>query len=714
MKIILSIFIFFIFILLNEYCLSQVVIAKTSDSPLIDGRVNDKGWELASVITDFLQREPNEGKPMTEKTEIFILYDANNIYFGIKCYQPVESITAKEMQRGASLPFDDRVHIVLDTYHDGRNAYIFEINPLGAVGDALISENGRRVNSSWEGLFVGKSSITDQGWEAELAIPFKTLSFDKNITGWGLFMNRMIESKQEWGSWPVANINMPEYAVSDAGVITGIEGITQGIGLDITPYALTRLDSRRGETPKYKLNGGTDIYYQITPGLKASLSINTDFAETEADTRQINLTRFSIRLAEKRNFFLDGANLFTFGFEGFLTEAPSGKLNPFFSRRIGIDSEGLSVPINYGVKLIGRVDNWNIGMMHMNEKSDPGNLNFSVGRISYNIGQLSSVGMISTFGNAINESQNSVVGLDVNLATSRFMGNKTAAIMMHGIKSKTENMNGKDAAWGILLNYPNDLINFLLGHQEIGENFFAGMGFVPRTNIRESWGKLTIGPRLNVFGIRQYSFGGSFDYVTNFANVMQSKSFTINPVGIRFNSGDMITYTMEYVYEFLENDFNIYSDYIIPAKAYSWWENSFSLSTAGSRDLYGGVSYTTGKFYTGDKNSASLRLNWKVSVPLFIGGSISRNKVNLQEGNFTTDIFQFNANFLFSPNITLYNYLQFDSQSDTAGMQTRFRWILKPGDEVILVWNSGYSRSDERFIMSENAVRLKLKYNIRF
>jgi len=714
MKTILSIFFIFIFIFAHEYCLSQVVIPKTSDSPLIDGRVNDKCWESASVITDFLQREPNEGQPMTERTEIFILYDANNIYFGIKCYQPVESITAKEMQRGASLPFDDRVHIVLDTYHDGRNAYIFEVNPLGAVGDALISQNGRQVNSSWEGLFVGKSKITDQGWEAELAIPFKTLTFDRNINSWGLFMNRMIESKQEWGSWPVANINMPEYAVSDAGIITGIEGITQGIGLDIAPYALTGMDSKRGESAKYKLNGGTDIYYQITPGLKASLSVNTDFAETEADTRQINLTRFSIRLAEKRNFFLDGANLFTFGFEGFRTEAPSGKLNPFFSRRIGIDSDGLSVPINYGVKLVGRVNNWNIGMIHMNEKGDPGNLNFSVGRISYNIGQLSSIGMISTFGNAINEFQNRLVGLDLNLATSRFMGNKTASIMMHGIKSKTENKNGKDVSWGVLLNYPNDLINLLLGYQEIGENFVAGIGFVPRTNIKESWGHLTIGPRINAFGIRQYSFGGSFDYVTNFANVMQSKSFSINPVGIRFNSGDMITYNLEYVYEFLENDFNIYSDYIIPAKEYSWWENQFSLSTAGSRDLYGGVNYTIGKFYTGDKNSVSLRLNWKVSVPLFVGGSVSRNKINLHEGSFTTDIFQFNANFLFSPNITLYNYLQYDSQSNTAGLQTRFRWIIKPGDEIILVWNSGYSKSDKRFIMSENAVRLKLKYNIRF
>ena len=714
MKIFISISIFFLFIFPNEHCLSQIVIPKISNPPVIDGKVNDSVWESAALITDFLQREPNEGKPLTEKTEVFIAYDTHNIYFGIKCYQPPESITAKEMQRGASLPHDDRVHIILDTHHDGRNAYFFEINPLGSIGDAIASENGRQINRNWEGLFFGKSSITDQGWEAELAIPFKTLTFDKNNSSWGLFMNRMIESKQEWGSWPVANINAGEVAISDAGAITGIEGISQGIGLDIAPYLITGLDAERGENINYKFNGGADMYYQITPGLKASLSINTDFAETEADTRQINLTRFNIRLNEKRNFFLDGANLFNYGMEGRRTEPPSGKFNPFFSRRIGIDSEGASVPINYGAKLVGRINKWNIGMMHINEKSDPGNSNFSVAKVSHNIGQLSSIGMITTFGNAISKAQNRVAGLDLNLATSRLFGNKNAALILYGIKSKTEDLNGNDASWGALLNYPNDLLNFQFGHQQIGENFFAGLGFVPRTGIKESWGKLTIGPRLNAFKIRQYSFGGSFNYVTDFRNTMQSQSFMINPLGIRFNSGNILTYEIEYKYEFLENDFHIYSDYIIPANEYYWWENKFSFTTAGSRDLYGIAAYTTGHFFTGRKNSIELKLNWKVFVPVFIGGSVSRDNVSLPEGNFTADIFQFNANFLFSPNITLYNFLQFDSQSNTAGLQTRFRWILKPGDEIILVWNSGYSKPNDRFVMNENAVRLKLKYNIRF
>lgn len=694
---------------------SQITIPKALHPPSIDGRVTDPAWEGAAVASGFKQREPHEGQPMTDSTRVFILYDENYIYFGIKCYQDPSTISAKEMQRGASLPYDDRVHIVLDTYLDGRNAFVFEVNPLGSVGDLIVSNNGRTRNQSWEGLFEGKSKITDKGWEAELAIPFKTLSFDANKNSWGLFMNRFIPSRNEWGSWPVASLNSAEYAVSDAGVITGLDGITQGIGLDISPYVLAGSDSRLGEHATYKANAGVDLFYQITPRMKASVTLNTDFAETEADTRQINLTRFSIRLAEKRNFFLDGSTMFNFGLEGGRnTEAPSGKLSPFFSRRMGISEQGEAIPIIYGAKFISRLNKWNIGVLHVSEDRDFGNTYSSVARITRNIGEQSSVGIISTYGNSFGETSNIVAGADLNLATSKFLGNKTLNYVIHGIKSFTHEVTDNDFSWGTVLSYPNDLINFLAGYQQIGNNFFTGLGFVPRSNIREYWGSLTIGPRIGVLGIRQFTAGGSFDYVTSFTGKMQSQSFSITPAGLRFNSGERFTYKLSYIYEYLNRDFNIYSSFIIPANEYKWWENSLSFSTSGSRDLYGSMAWSSGKFYTGHKNSIDLALNWKVFVRLFVGGSYSTDMVRLPEGSFSADILEFNLNFLFSPNITLYNYLQYDSKSKTAGLQTRFRWILKPGNEVLFVWNSGYSSPEERFILDANALRLKIKYNFRF
>ncbi|MFY0650706.1 MAG: carbohydrate binding family 9 domain-containing protein [Cyclobacteriaceae bacterium] len=693
---------------------SQVTVPRTATPPTIDGRVDDPIWNTAALIDDFFQREPSQGAPLTEKTEVFILYDSDNIFFGIRCYQEPETIAAKEMLRGARLPFDDRMHIVLDTYMDGRNAFFFEVNPLGSVGDALVSENGRKVNTSWEGLFIGKSALTDFGWSAELAIPFKTLSFNPETESWGLFMNRMLETKQEWGSWPVANINMPEMAVSDAGVITGLKGITQGIGLDVAPFAITGLDDAKGVGTDYQYNGGLDIYYRLTPRLKSSISFNTDFAEIEADSRQINLSRFSIRLPEKRNFFLDGADMFSFGLEGRRTEPPSGKLTPFFSRILGLDEQGVAIPINFATKISGRVDNWNIGVLHVNERRESGNSNSSIARISYNLGQLSSIGMITTYGNAKAKSENLVTGVDLNLVTSNFRENKRASLMLYGIKSSTPDLEGKNTAWGALITYPNDFLDFRLGHQQIGENFEAGLGFVPRTGIKEYWGNLAIGPRINKLGIRQISTGGRFDYVTNFQGHLQSKAFAIEPIEIRFNSGDSFEYTISSRSENLIEDFNIYSDLIIPTGDYEWWESKFELETSGARDIFGELSYTIGNFFTGNKKSTNLSIRWKIAIPIFIGTELNFDSVTLPEGSFRADIYQFNANILFSPNITLYNLFQFDSQSNTAGLQTRFRWILKPGNEILFVWNSGYSKVGERLSMSENSSRIKFKYNIRF
>ncbi len=711
-----SLFIIIIFLVSGGLLFSQKTIGvqKTEIPPVINGRVDDDCWKSASSISEFFQREPAEGEPMTEKTEVFITFDANNIYFGIKCYQDPETISAKEMIRDGDTGSDDRVHIVLDTYLDHRNAFYFRVNALGGIQDALHSQNGNVINNNWNGLWTGKAKITGEGWEAEVAIPFKSIGFNKNSDQWGLRINRYISKKREFGSWPNGNLNSNKFQLTDAGIIEGLKGITQGIGLDIAPYLISGFDSKKDISTKYKINGGVDAYYQVTPSLKASLSINTDFAETEADSRQINLTRFSLRLHEKRNFFLDGSNYFYFGIEGKGIEPPSGKMSPFFSRTIGLNSEGLPIPVNYGAKLTGHINNWNIGMLHVSDDRDYGNTHFTVARVNRNIGQQSSIGMISTFGNSYDSTSNMVGGLDIKLASSKFRGNKNISLVLFGLKSVSDKIHGKDFSWGGTFSYPNDLINFRLGHVQIGENFVAGLGYVPRTNIKETFGSLTIGPRLNKWGIRQVLFGGEFDYIIDFSNKLQTREMSVSPIGIRFESGEMLSYNIINKYDFLDKDFNIYSDYVIPAAEYSWWENQYTFTSEASRKVYGKILYGSGNFYTGRQNFLELTANWKVFVHLFIGGTYTTNMVKLPEGDFTADIFQFNANILFSPDLTLYNYLQYDSESEVVGLQSRFQWILKPGNEILLVWNSGYTKPLERYQLNESAMRLKLKYNIRF
>ena len=687
---------------------------RVTNPPTIDGHINEAVWDRAFQIDEFVQREPNPGEPVSEKTIVSVCYDKNYLYFAVKCFDDPKKITAKEMARDVSLGNDDRVQIILDTYLDHRNGYWFQIGPRGSIGDALISENGASMNKEWDALWTGKSSINSEGWEAELAIPFKTIGFDPEKTVWGMKLIRNIKRKLEASYWPVANLNTHRFQISDSGLLEGLEGITQGIGLDVSPYVIGGMNTKRGEKTKFQADGGLDLFYQITPRLKASLSINTDFAETEVDDRQINLTRFNLYFPEKRDFFLDGSNYFKFGIEGDDNNSYRNSIAPFFSRRLGLDNSGNMLPVRYAVKLTGTQNNWNIGMMHISDQRDYGNSQLSVGRISRNLGRQSSIGVIGTMGNAVSTDENLVGGIDLKLATSRFQKNKNLAFTMFGMISDSPGKKDNNTSWGADLAYPNDFLFFGLGHFEVAENFVAGIGFVPRTNIKASYGNFSVGPRPGKWGILQFKSGAGFNYVTNFDNLLVTREFKLSPLGIRFKSGEEFSYSLNQQYEFLTKDFNIFPGFVIPKSDYTFWYQNILLTSAGSRNLAGAVSIGSGNFYNGQRNDMKLTVNYKVAVPLFIGGNYSINHVSLPEGDFTARIYQMNLNILVSPTITLYNYFQYDNASEKVGWQSRFQWILKPGNEIILAWTSGWSQPEERFVMNESALRLKLKYNIRF
>jgi len=687
---------------------------RVTTPPTIDGHINDPAWDQAFKIDQFFQREPNPGEAVSEKTVVSICYDNNYLYFAVKCYDHPKKITAKEMARDVSLGNDDRVQIILDTYLDHRNGYWFQIGPRGSIGDALISENGASMNKEWDALWTGKASINSEGWEAELAIPFKTIGFDPAKTVWGMKLIRNIKRKLEASYWPVANLNTHRFQISDSGLLEGLEGITQGIGLDLSPYVIGGMNTRRGEKNKSHVDAGLDMFYQITPKLKASLSINTDFAETEVDDRQINLTRFNLYFPEKRDFFLDGSNYFKFGIEGDDNNPYRNSITPFFSRRLGLDNNGNMIPVKYAAKITGQQKNWNIGMMYISDERDYGNSHLSVGRISHNLGAQSSIGVIGTWGNTLSNVDNLVGGIDLKLATSRFQKNKNLAFTMFGLLSDTPGKKDNNTSWGADITYPNDFLFFSLGHYEVGENFVAGIGFVPRNNIKASYGSFSLGPRPGKLGILQIKSGAGFNYLTNFDNVMVTRELKVSPLGIRFKSGEEFTYSLNQQYEFLAKDFPIFSGFIISKAEYTFWYQNVLLTSAGSRNLAGIVSIGTGDFYNGRRNDLKVTVNYKVAVPLFVGANFTQNNVMLPEGNFTAKIYQFNANILFSPSITLYNYFQYDNATEKMGWQSRFQWILKPGNEIILAWTSGWSQPIGHFLMDESALRLKLKYNIRF
>ena len=582
--------------LLIAVCLSTITITNlfsqpeikavfTENPPVIDGLVNDDVWKNAALINELFQREPNPGMAVSEKTEFYFLYDHNNLYVGIHCFDNPKGITAKEKARDVSLGDDDRIQVILDTYLDGRSGYWFQIGPRGSIGDALINENGKDFNKSWDGLWDGKAQITENGWDGELIIPFKTMGFKKENSTWGLKLIRYIKRKSESSYWPATSLDANRFQISDAGRITGLTEITQGIGLDIIPYITSGIIKETGLNPKPVLNGGLDVFYHITPSLKAAVTVNTDFAQTEVDAKQINLTRFSLFFPEKRDFFLDGANYFTFGINGDSDNPQSTQMIPFFSRRIGLDAEGNPVKIKYGGKFTGKIGNWNLGVLHIKDNNQWDNPGYTVGRISRNIGKQSSIGFIGTNGNAFADQNNSLAGIDLRLSSSQFHTNKNITYNLYGLKSFTKGLSGNDFSYGTEINYPNDFLNFRVGYMQIGENYTPGLGFIPRKNIRDFYGGLALGPRPKNSPVMQVKTGIKYVLITDLKNGgLETAEIDFNLSDIIFLSGDEVSFFSQYQFEALESDFNIFSNFIIPAAEYHFWRHSLTFTSARRRN----------------------------------------------------------------------------------------------------------------------------------
>ncbi len=718
----------FLFSLAFAYWINIAVVSASSTNeskavyvhqpPKIDGLLNEPAWQTTVPISNFIQRQPDTGAPVSEQTLVYILYDKDNLYIGFHCADDPSRITSKELARDVSLGEDDRVQIILDTFHDRRNAYWFQIGPRGSIGDALVSENGAAFNKQWDGLWDGRAKINDKGWDAELIIPFKTLNFKPGQTTWGLKLIRHIRRRLESSYWPEANLNSYKFQVSDEGELNGLEGITKGIGLDIRPYALIGTDYHQDSDNKLVWNIGGDAFYRITPGIKAALTINTDFAQTEVDSRQINLTRFSLLFPEKRGFFLDGANYFNFGFGGDDGNNYGQRNIPFFSRRIGLDADGNPIPLIWGLKTTGQTGKWSLGFQQLMDHPDTVFRNFTVARVKRNIGEQSYIGFIGTRGDAIGEADNYLMGLDLRLATAKFKGDKNLAFTAFGLKSKTEGLENKDYAFGTEINYPNDFFFFRLGHQEIGDNYRAGIGFVPRLGIKESYVESGIGPRPGKYGILQIKVKGDYDYITNMNNELLTRIGGITPMEIEFKSGDLLSFKSKSTHEYLENDFEIFprDSITIAQGTYDFWRHAITAQSALRRNFWVMTKWEWGDFYDGNRGDLIMGLGYKIIVPLFVGLQYEQSNVSLVSGDFQTKIYRFNADILFSPTITLTNFIQYDNVTEKLGWQSRFRWILQPGNEILLVWNSSmlHTIDSDRMIMAESTTRFKINYNFRF
>jgi hypothetical protein len=671
-----------------------------ADRITLDGILDEPIWQRAQPASDFLQRDPNNGEPATERTEVRVAFDGDRLVMGVSCFDSEpDRLIGNQMQRDEDFDGDDRFMWALDPYLDGRTGYFFEINPSGAMGDGLITGPvgggggfGGQMTKSWDGIWLARVRRSSTGWTAEIEIPFKTLNFDPSAEAWGINFQRTVRRKNEESLWTGWLRNEGLTRMSNAGRLAGVRDITQGIGLDVKPYLVGTLANApgRGE-PKTVGDAdiGVDFFYNVTPALKLNFTVNTDFAETEVDERRTNLTRFPLRFPEKREFFLDGSSFFDF---------PPEDAEPFFSRRIGLNA-GNQQRILFGTKLIGQLGKQDIGALHVRTGEDGAlpSEDFSVVRVKRRFGTQSHIGMLYTrraalgFDDPIDDRH--TVGTDLTLATPHFIGDKnidTGAWFLH--TTGLADTPGGSNAYGWRVDFPNDPWSGGISFREFQGAYDAAIGFTPRLNFREWSPGVDYELRLdNHAFIRSFRFEVNADLVTDLDNQLITREYRLTPFNMELHSGDNFELQFFPTTERLETDFEIIDGIVFPlGSEHSWRRYQLSFDSAEHRKVSGRVEYSDGGFWSGNRREVTLDLNLRPRPGLSLELSSEHNDVELPEGAFSTNLYRIDVGTQFSPWMSLANNLQYDTESRVVGWQMRFRWILKPGDDVYFVYTQNW------------------------
>jgi hypothetical protein len=700
-------------------------VTATTSPITIDGVLDEPAWAAAPPIGDLVQRQPVSGAAPTERTVVTLLHDRDQLYIGVVCddAEP-DRVLGSQMARDAALSADDRLEILLDTFRDRRNAFYFATNPSGALVDGLVS-NGQ-LQSEWDAIWEVRTRRTAAGWTAEFAIPFKSLSFPAGREVWGFNISRTIQRKLEEGRWAGARLDLQFNQVSEAGEIGDLTDLTQGIGLDVRPFAAGRWRyGDRQNTADGK--PGLDVSYNFTPSLKLTATVNTDFGETEVDARQINLSRFSVLFPEKRSFFLEDAGVFTFASTG--PNPPGGipatgaEVFPFFSRQIGLLA-GEEVPLDAGIKLTGKIGRTDIGLLDARTGSlgTVSDKNFFVARARRNILRQSYLGAVYTEGHPALPVSSRTVGADVRLATSRlFGGARNFVFTAYGLRSVTEGSAGRDWSYGASAIYPNDKFNPQIIVRDIQENFRPALGFVQRRGVR----LLRVGggfnPRpTNFLGIQQMFHDVYYTRFTRLdTGAVESWDLYVTLVDWHFNSGDSLHSVSDInpTYERLFTPFAISPGVVLPPGEYRFTRFRYALNTASKRRLQGNVNYSFGRYWSGHGETLTAGISYKAPPRFNISLTSNQTFARLPQGHFTARILTVQGSYSTSPFLSFSNLVQYDNLSRNLGWQSRARWTMKPGNDVFFVVTQGWIQdapNSDRFRAQDGKVSTKIQYTTRF
>ena len=716
----------------------SITALRVETPPVLDGKMNDAAWANAQVSEPLRQEQPEEGAPATEKTVFRVVYTSEALYIGVWCFdREPGKIISRLMSRDSPLPKDDAVCIALDPFLDRRNGYWLMVNPNGAQGDALVTNN-TDINDDWDGIWSVGARIDEEGWKVEVEIPFKSISFDPEAETWGINISRHIRRRHEWGRWSRPLMDFNTYQVSEAGNLRGIHGIEQGLGLEFTPYAVTKFrDQRELDDTDLLMDIGGDLRYRITPNLSLSMSYNTDFAETEIDRPQINLSRFKIKYPEKRNFFLQEAGIFNFGRNsggrrsGPRSSSKDAEPIPFFSREVGLTPDRKPRSIVGATKLTGRIGEYNIGLLdaYVDDHEDLPGSNVFVGRISRNILEQSYMGIIATHGDPNSSNDDFLFGADLGLRTSDFLDGDVlqANLWMLGSWKENEGAEGvpppedpdsdNSLSFGGNIELPNDNYNANLQFFQVGEDFDPALGFVRRESVRAYISEFGYKPRpRDFYDIRQLFFSYSNSFYTDLNDELETASHSLYPLYILTNEGDRLWSKVTYENDSPTSDFEVSSSEGISITAGDYWWPTYrvGIDTSSKRLVEFEFSHSFGGYYDGDRNSWQTEIAVRPSKYFSIRADYELESISLPQGNFKERLASIRTRVSLSPQLNWSNLLQYYSDGDQVGFQSRIHWEYEPGSNMYLVLNQGIDRNDGRLRWTESDLTFKIGLSLRF
>lgn len=699
------------------------------DAPLrIDGVLDEAHYRTVQPISGFVQIEPEAGQPAGDRTDVWLAFDRDAVYVSVRCWdRRPESIVGTEMRRDSQLISQGNDHVIFlfDTFYDRRNAVTFMINPIGGRSDGQIT-NERQYSGDWNPVWEGKTARFDGGWTVEARVPFKSLRFRPGGPQvWSFNVMRVKRATNEISllkRMPRARGQATFQNISLAPTVVGIEVPSGGSNLDVKPYATSslRTDATASPAVANDLGGdlGVDVKYGITQSLTGDFTYNTDFAQVEADEQQVNLTRFSLFLPEKREFFLENQGLFSFG-----GVALGGRsVNPgdtpilFYSRRIGLN-QGREVPVDVGGRLTGRAGKYSVGIIDIRTGEDTAEgvnaTNFSVVRVKRDLLRRSAVGLLFT-GRSVGQAgagTNEAFGVDGGFT---FFDN--LVLNTYWARTRTDGLQGKDTSYRAQLDYSGDRYGFQVDRLSVGDHFNPQVGYVRRDDMQRSFGLLRFSPRPRSSPrIRKYSLTGSVLHIENGDGRLETRERAAE-FAIDFQNGDRFAVVPTNTFEFLLKPFEIVPGITLPVGGYTFNNIAVSFNMSQQRPLAADLLAEYGTFYSGRRTAFSAsRGRVMVSHQLSLEPTYSINRVNLAEGSFTTHLAGSRITFAATPMMFASALVQYNSGTNAVSTNVRFRWEYQPGSELFVVYNEERDTRTPHFPgLSTRAFIVKITRLFRF